>query len=33
MNEYIERVIATVERRDNAKPEFIQCVKEVYRSL
>ena len=33
MNEYIERVIATVERRDNAKPAFIQCVKEVYRSL
>ena len=33
MNDYIEKVIATVERRDNAKPEYIQCVKEVYRSL
>ena len=33
MNDYIEKVIATVERRDNAKPEFIQCVKEVFRSL
>lgn len=33
MNEYIEKVIATVEKRDSAKPEYIQCVKEVYRSL
>ncbi len=33
MNEYIESVISTVEKRDNAKPEFQQCVKEVYRSL
>lgn len=33
MNEYIESVIKTVERRDNAKPEYIQCVKEVFRSL
>ena len=33
MNEYIESVIKTVERRDSAKPEYIQCVKEVYRSL
>ncbi len=33
MNDYIESVIKTVERRDNAKPEYIQCVKEVYRSL
>ena len=33
MNEYIENVIATVKRRDNAKPEYIQCVKEVFRSL
>lgn len=33
MNDYIEKVIATVERRDNAKPEYIQCVKEVFRSL
>ncbi len=33
MNEYIEKVISTVERRDNAKPEYIQCVKEVFRSL
>ncbi len=33
MNEYIESVIKTVEKRDNAKPEYIQCVKEVYRSL
>ena len=33
MNEYIENVIKTVERRDNAKPEYIQCVKEVFRSL
>lgn len=33
MNEYIESVIETVKRRDNAKPEYIQCVKEVFRSL
>ncbi len=33
MNEYIERVIKTVEKRDSAKPEYIQCVKEVFRSL
>lgn len=33
MNEYIESVIKTVERRDSAKPEYIQCVKEVFRSL
>lgn len=33
MNDYIESVIETVERRDNAKPEYIQCVKEVFRSL
>ena len=26
MNEYIENVIKTVEKRDNAKPEYIQCV-------
>lgn len=33
MNEYIESVIKTVEQRDSAKPEYIQCVKEVFRSL
>lgn len=33
MNEYIENVIKTVERRDCSKPEYIQCVKEVFRSL
>lgn len=33
MNEYIENVIKTVEKRDSAKPEYIQCVKEVFRSL
>lgn len=33
MNEYIKKVIETVERRDNAKPEYIQCVKEVLGSL
>ena len=33
MNEYTESVIETVKRRDNAKPEYIQCVKEVFRSL
>ena len=33
MNEYIENVIKTVEKRDNAKPEYIQCVKEVFCSL
>jgi len=33
VNEYIESVIKTVEKRDNAKPEYIQCVKEVFRSL
>ena len=33
MNEYIERVIKTVEARNPEKPEFIQTVKEVYGSL
>ena len=33
MNSYIERVINTVEQRDGEKPEFIQCVKEVFASL
>ncbi len=33
MNEYIERVISTVESRDGEKPEFLQCVKEVFSSL
>ena len=33
MNEYIENVIKTVEKRDSAKPEYIQCVIEVFRSL
>lgn len=33
MNEYIKKVIDTVETRDFAKPEYIQCVKEVYSSL
>lgn len=33
MSEYIENVIKTVERRDSAKPEYIQFVKEVFRSL
>jgi len=33
LNEYIERVIATVEKRDSEKPEFIQTVKEVLGSL
>lgn len=33
MSEYINSVIETVKRRDNSKPEFIQCVTEVYGSL
>lgn len=33
MNEYIESVIETVKRRDSEKPEYIQCVKEVFHSL
>lgn len=33
MNDYIESVIKTVEKRDCSKPEYIQCVKEVFRSL
>ena len=33
MNDYIESVINKVEKRDSAKPEYIQCVKEVFRSL
>ena len=33
MNEYIESVIKTVEHRDCSKPEYIQSVKEVFRSL
>ncbi len=33
MNKYIENVIATAERRNPEKPEFIQTVKEVFGSL
>ncbi len=33
MNEYIQKVISTVEKRDAEKSEFIQCVKEVLGSL
>ncbi|MBQ8783487.1 MAG: NADP-specific glutamate dehydrogenase [Clostridia bacterium] len=33
MNEYIEKVIATVEKRDGEKAEFLQCVREVFSSL
>lgn len=33
MNPYIEKVVAKVAKRDNAKPEFIQCVREVFSSL
>ncbi len=33
MNEYIKRVIETVEARNPEKPEFIQTVKEVFGSL
>ena len=33
MNAYIDSVIKTVERRDNAKPEYIQAVKETFGSL
>lgn len=33
MNAYIQSVIDTVKRRDNAKPEYIQCVEEVFSSL
>ncbi len=33
MNEYIESVIATAEKRNPEKPEFIQTVKEVLGSL
>ena len=33
MNQYIERVIADVKKRDGDKAEFIQCVNEVYDSL
>ena len=33
MNEYIERVIQTVRQKDADKPEFIQTVEEVFRSL
>ena len=33
MNEYIEQVIATAEKRNPEKPEFIQTVKEVLGSL
>ena len=33
MNAYIEEVIQKVERRDSAKPEFIQCVREIFNSL
>ncbi len=33
MNSYIEKVLAQVEERDGKKPEFLQCVREVYSSL
>lgn len=33
MNNYIESVIQRVEHRDGDKPEFLQCVKEVFGSL
>lgn len=33
MNAYIQSVIDTVKRRDNAKPEYIQSVEEVFSSL
>ncbi|MBQ8765701.1 MAG: NADP-specific glutamate dehydrogenase [Clostridia bacterium] len=33
MNSYIENVLARVQERDAKKPEFLQCVKEVYSSL
>ncbi len=33
MNNYIESVIKRVEQRDGDKPEFLQCVKEVFGSL
>ncbi len=33
MNKYIENVIATAEKRNPEKPEFIQTVKEVFGSL
>lgn len=33
MNDYIEGVLAKVEKRDSDKPEYIQCVKEVFSSL
>ncbi len=33
MNEYIQKVISTVEKRDGEKSEFLQCVKEVLGSL
>ncbi len=33
MNEYIEKVISTVEKRDGEKTEFLQCVREVLSSL
>ncbi len=33
MNNYIERVLADVERRDKNEPEFLQTVEEVLKSL
>ncbi len=33
MNSYIENVLARVEERDAKKPEFLQCVREVFGSL
>lgn len=33
MNNYIESVIKRVKQRDGDKPEFLQCVKEVFGSL
>lgn len=33
MNEYIEKVIEKVEKKDSNKPEFMQAVKEVFTTL
>ena len=33
MNEYMNRVLETVKKRNAGEPEFIQTVEEVFKSL
>ena len=33
MNEYIERVLASVREKNASEPEFVQTVEEVFKSI